>query len=113
MLSARSTTAIGRRKLALFAEVRARWSLDAKFGQKAKATVAMREWMQTIGKRAGMNESNARLSSGAVGVAESRLEVRVGSASDEALMRSRKLNAEHHTVTPWHHFLVPKPNRWK
>lgn len=35
----------------------------------------LQEWVQTVGKSAGLSANNTRLSSGSVGVPESRLEV--------------------------------------
>jgi hypothetical protein len=36
----------------------------------------LQEWVAEVGSKAGLTQSNARLSSGSIGVAESRLEVR-------------------------------------
>lgn len=58
------------------ASVRARWVIDVRYGHKAEAIALMQEWVQTIGSKAGFTAANTRLSSGAVGAPESRLEVR-------------------------------------
>uniref|UniRef100_A0A7S3VJ29 Uncharacterized protein n=1 Tax=Dunaliella tertiolecta TaxID=3047 RepID=A0A7S3VJ29_DUNTE len=59
------------------AEVRARWCLDCKFGRKAEGTALLQEWVRDVGFPAGLSTSNTRLSSGAIGAPESRLELEV------------------------------------
>lgn len=57
--------------------VHARWCLDIKYGFKADATALLVEWVQSIGIAAGLDATNARLSAGAIGMPESRLELEV------------------------------------
>jgi hypothetical protein len=40
-----------------------------------EAVALLQEWVQGIGREAGLTEANTRLHSGAVGVPDSRLEV--------------------------------------
>ena len=61
--------------LSVQASVRARWCIDVRYGHKAEAVALMQEWVQVIGSRAGLTSANTRLSSGAVGAPESRVEV--------------------------------------
>ncbi|MEW5301959.1 MAG: hypothetical protein WDW38_008584 [Sanguina aurantia] len=77
--------------------IRARWCLDARYGQKSEATALLQEWVRDIGSLAGCNTENTRLSSGAIGAPESRLELEVnlegGMASwDEFLSRIPSTN---------------------
>lgn len=59
------------------ATVRARWCLDVRYGCKAEATALLQEWVATVGSKAGLTAANTRLSSGCLGVPESRLEMEV------------------------------------
>ena len=43
----------------------------------------MQEWVRDIGSQAGLTPANTRINSGAVGVPESRLEVRAGRAGGQ------------------------------
>lgn len=51
--------------------------LDARYGYKQEATLLLIEWVQTVGADAGVGPSNARISTGALGAPESRLELEV------------------------------------
>lgn len=42
---------------------------------KMDAVALLQEWVQGVGSKAGLTSANTRLSSGAVGIPESRLEV--------------------------------------
>ena len=55
--------------------VLARWLFDCRYGTRTEATALLQEWVATVGARAGCAASNTRLSAGAVGVPESRLEL--------------------------------------
>ncbi|KAK9844342.1 hypothetical protein WJX74_001025 [Apatococcus lobatus] len=57
--------------------LRARWSLDCRYGRKGDAQALMQEWVRDVGSQAGLTRFNARISSGAVGVPESRLELEI------------------------------------
>jgi len=46
-----------------------------RYGCKQDATSLLQEWVRDIGTKAGLDASNTRLSSGSIGVPESRLEV--------------------------------------
>jgi hypothetical protein len=46
-----------------------------RYGCKQEATILMQEWVRDVGSQAGLSAANTRLSSGAIGVSESRLEV--------------------------------------
>jgi hypothetical protein len=63
--------------LFMAAGIHARWSLDARYGFKADATALLAEWVRDIGAAAGLNAANTRLSTGAIGMPESRLELEV------------------------------------
>lgn len=65
-----------RRRLPPPAALRARWLLDARYGCKQDATALLVEWVQTVGAEAGVPAAAARISTGALGAPESRLEVR-------------------------------------
>ncbi|KAJ9527110.1 hypothetical protein QJQ45_025194 [Haematococcus lacustris] len=67
--------------------------LDRKYGCKAAAVVLMQEWVSGIGAAAGLHSNNTRLSSGAIGVPESRIELEVTLSS----------------VTEWESFLAAIP----
>eukprot|EP00466_Bigelowiella_natans_P021280 jgi/Bigna1/145449/aug1.99_g20157 len=56
-----------------------------RYGSKYAAVELVQEWMRTIGAKAGLNDNNCRLLSGAVGVKESRLEMEVDMPSFAAL----------------------------
>lgn len=51
-------------------------TLLCRYGYKQDATRLLQEWVHDIGSAAGMTAANTRLSSGAIGAPESRLEVR-------------------------------------
>lgn len=52
------------------------WVLcTCRYGCKQEATLLLQEWVQTVGRTAGLSMQNTRLSSGSVGIPESRLEV--------------------------------------
>eukprot|EP00879_Flechtneria_rotunda_P006265 GHRR01006585.1.p1 GENE.GHRR01006585.1~~GHRR01006585.1.p1 ORF type:complete len:243 (+),score=77.95 GHRR01006585.1:204-932(+) len=55
----------------------ARWSLDVRYGHKQEATALLEEWVQNVGSKAGLTPQNTRLSTGSIGVPESRLEMEV------------------------------------
>eukprot|EP01024_Parvocaulis_polyphysoides_P033985 TRINITY_DN3009_c0_g3_i1.p1 TRINITY_DN3009_c0_g3~~TRINITY_DN3009_c0_g3_i1.p1 ORF type:complete len:244 (-),score=13.87 TRINITY_DN3009_c0_g3_i1:184-915(-) len=55
--------------------IKARWCFDVKFGMKGPAIESLMQWVQTVGKDAGLTHSNATILSGAVGVPESRIEL--------------------------------------
>ena len=57
--------------------VRARWCIDIKYGSKSDAMSLLQEWHRDVGSQAGLSSSNTRLSSGAIGVSETRLEMEV------------------------------------
>ncbi|KAF8071147.1 drkC [Scenedesmus sp. PABB004] len=59
------------------ASICARWTLDARYGQKAEATALLQEWVARIGSQAGLTPQNTRLSGGCLGAPESRLEMEV------------------------------------
>ena len=46
-----------------------------RYGVKMEALALLQEWIQSVGSAAGLNAENTSLTSGAVGVPESRLEV--------------------------------------
>ena len=46
-----------------------------RYGVKMEALALLQEWIQSVGSAAGLNSENTSLTSGAVGVPESRLEV--------------------------------------
>ncbi|KAL6759855.1 hypothetical protein V8C86DRAFT_2565777 [Haematococcus lacustris] len=82
-----------RGKEGICSAVLARWGLDARYGCKAAAVVLMQEWVSGIGAAAGLHSNNTRLSSGAIGVPESRIELEVTLSS----------------VTEWESFLAAIP----
>ena len=53
-----------------------------RFGVKSEALALLQEWVRDVGSHAGLNGSNTRILSGAIGCPESRLEVR---STDAAL----------------------------
>lgn len=57
--------------------VRARWCIDARYGCKQEATSLVQDWVREVGRTAGINSSNTRISTGAIGVAESKIELEV------------------------------------
>eukprot|EP00798_Chlamydomonas_sp_ICE-L_P030575 gene30575-35593_t len=57
--------------------VLARWTFDARYGHKAEATSLLQDWVKDVGSKAGLSTSNTRLSSGAIGAPEARLEMEV------------------------------------
>ncbi|GLC33189.1 hypothetical protein PLESTB_000361100 [Pleodorina starrii] len=73
--------------------VRARWCIDVEYGHKQAVTALLQEWVADVGARAGLTHTNTRLSSGSVGVAESRLELEVTFPS----------------LSEWEHFLGAIP----
>ncbi|GIM00705.1 hypothetical protein Vretimale_5656 [Volvox reticuliferus] len=73
--------------------VRARWCIDVEYGHKQAVTALLQEWVAEVGSRAGLTHTNTRLSSGSVGVAESRLELEVTFSS----------------LSEWEHFLTAIP----
>ena len=62
-------------RLVIQANIRARWCIDIKYGAKMDAVALLSEWVQNIGSQAGLSD-NVQILSGAVGVPESRLEVK-------------------------------------
>ncbi|EFJ47589.1 hypothetical protein VOLCADRAFT_120964 [Volvox carteri f. nagariensis] len=73
--------------------VRARWCIDVEYGHKQTVTALLQEWVADVGALAGLTHTNTRLSSGSVGVAESRLELEVTFPS----------------LSEWEHFLAAIP----
>mmetsp|Transcript_14526 Transcript_14526/g.31606 ORF Transcript_14526/g.31606 Transcript_14526/m.31606 type:complete len:240 (+) Transcript_14526:59-778(+) len=73
--------ALPRRALGVCNSVRARWCIDVRYGCKQEATTLLQEWVKEIGSQAGLSSSNTRLSSGAIGIPESRLELEVSFSS--------------------------------
>ncbi len=55
----------------------ARWDIDARFGHRDAALALLREWWREIAPQVGWTPDQVRVSSGSLGVAESRLEVEV------------------------------------
>ncbi len=51
--------------------------IAVRYGCKAEATALLQEWVSGVGSQAGLTAANTRLSSGALGVPESRLELEV------------------------------------
>jgi hypothetical protein len=51
---------------------------------KMDAVALLQEWVRDVGCKAGLTSSNTRLSSGAVGIPESRLEVHSAQATTNA-----------------------------
>ena len=52
----------------------ARWSIDAKFGDKQSVIDAMQRWLREIGPQAGVDASRTRLLTGSVGALESTIQ---------------------------------------
>jgi uncharacterized membrane protein YgcG len=81
------------------AGMRARWLLDARYGCKADATQLLVEWVQTVGAEAGGADllPRARVSTGALGAPESRLELELsfGSMADWEAFLARIPPAAH------------------
>ena len=55
----------------------ARWSIDARFGHKAKVIDEMRRWVAEIGGRVGWTPDRVRLQTGSVGALESTVQLEV------------------------------------
>ena len=51
--------------------------VTCRYGRKGDAQALLQEWVRDVGSEAGLTQFNARISSGAVGVPESRLEVSI------------------------------------
>ena len=49
----------------------------SRYGCKSDATLLLQEWVRDVGSKAGLSAANTRLSSGSIGVPESRLELEV------------------------------------
>ncbi|GFR41491.1 hypothetical protein Agub_g2182 [Astrephomene gubernaculifera] len=73
----------------------AAYRADVQYGYKQTVTALLQEWVADVGSRAGLTQANTRLSSGSVGVAESRLELEVTFP----------------TLTDWEHFLSAIPTK--
>ena len=71
--------------LVVQAKIRARWCIDIRYGVKMDAIALLSEWVQDIGSQAGLSD-NVNILSGAVGVPESRLEVRSGLMASAAAL---------------------------
>jgi len=56
-----------------------------RFGVKSEALALLQEWVRDVGSHAGLNSSNTRILSGAIGCPESRLEVRIAAAAASAV----------------------------
>jgi len=52
-----------------------------RFGVKTEALALLQEWVRDVGSHAGLNGSNTRIMSGAIGCPESRLEVRTAASA--------------------------------
>ena len=52
----------------------ARWNLDVHFGQKSNFTSAMKKWSEEIGNKVGLSQDKLRVTTGSIGVNESRFE---------------------------------------
>lgn len=52
----------------------ARWSIDARFGQKTVVIDMMKRWMKDIGSKIGWDPTKARLLTGSVGALESTVQ---------------------------------------
>lgn len=74
----RSSRLVQTRQVATCAHnIKARWLIDIRYGMKLDAVELLQEWVADIGAQAGLTPFNATISSGAVGVPESRLELEV------------------------------------
>lgn len=52
----------------------ARWSIDARFGHKARVVEAMQHWMKDIGSQIGWKDQNTRLLTGSIGTGEATVQ---------------------------------------
>lgn len=66
-----------RRRCLTECNVRARWCIDIRYGFKQEASALMQEWVRDVGSKAGLVIERCSVSSGAIGVPESRLELEV------------------------------------
>jgi hypothetical protein len=120
--TARLPRSLGRRRLHVAAsaqKVSARWCLEVRYGQKRAALQLMQEWCENIGSRAGLNAANCQLSTGAIGVSESLIEVRrvhwIGRShsrsarSNDASMLSMQMEVTFATLAAWEQFLASIP----
>jgi hypothetical protein len=53
----------------------ARWSIDAKFGNKQVVIDMMNSWIQNIGPEAGISRDKVRMLTGSIGALEATLQV--------------------------------------
>lgn len=60
--------------------IKARWSIDIKYGVKLDAVALLQEWVMQIGSQAGLDLARTQILSGAIGIPESRLVVSTWSA---------------------------------
>ena len=52
----------------------ARWSIDAKFGDKQTVVAMMQRWLREIGPKAGVKPDRTRLLTGSVGALEATVQ---------------------------------------
>lgn len=57
--------------------IRARWTVDSKYGHKADALAMLGEWIHTVGIAAGLDPAKVSLHTGALGARESAIELTV------------------------------------
>ena len=52
----------------------ARWNIDVRFGQKNNFTSAYKKWSEEVGNKVGLSQDKLRVTTGSIGVNESRFE---------------------------------------
>jgi len=55
----------------------ARWSIDARFGHKAKVIDEMRRWIREVSSKIGWTPDKVRLQTGSIGALESTVQFEV------------------------------------
>ena len=65
----------------------ARWIIDVRFGQKSNFTSAMKKWSQEVGNKVGLSQEKLRVTTGSIGVNESRFECEYTVESLEQLQK--------------------------
>lgn len=94
----------------------ARWSIDARFGHKQEAIGLMHRWWREIAPEIGWQSDQARILTGSLGAAESRIEVEVHvadlAAIDAAWSRLAGLDRQGEWAAELAPHIVPGTARW-
>jgi hypothetical protein len=95
----------------------ARWQLDARFGHKDEVIKLLKRWNEEFGAKIGWTADKVRMTSGSIGVAESRVasEIQIKDLAElnEAFEKLGKLDGHAAWGKEMEPLIVSGSNRWE